>query len=170
MNKYQTWWAEVRSSLWLLPTLLTLSSIGLAFLTLGLDRTTLAGLPASRLWWLFGGGAAGARGVLSAIASGIITVTGVVFSITIVVWSIPKRPRRMARNSCRRSARDRRTRVTKCTERGWSPLVIVQMWGSWTSATPGTARSSARTSSTSMCPDARSIRTATRFRRSRHPG
>src|SRR5690625_4409197 len=88
MNKLQTWWAEVRSSIWLLPTLLTLCAIGLAFLTLWLDRTTLAGLQASRFWWLFGGGAEGARGVLSAIASGIITVTGVVFSITIVALQL----------------------------------------------------------------------------------
>jgi uncharacterized membrane protein len=40
------------------------------------------------LWWLFGGSAEGARGVLVAIAGSLITVTGVVFSITIVALQL----------------------------------------------------------------------------------
>lgn len=88
MTRFQTWWAEVRSNLWFVPTLLTLFSIGLAGVTLWLDRDTPLDLEATNLWWLFGGGAEGARGVLSAIAGGIITVTGVVFSITIVALQL----------------------------------------------------------------------------------
>jgi len=38
--------------------------------------------------WLFGGGAEGARGVLSTIAGSLITVTGVVFSVTIVALQL----------------------------------------------------------------------------------
>ncbi|HYW51077.1 MAG TPA: DUF2254 family protein, partial [Gemmatimonadaceae bacterium] len=38
--------------------------------------------------WLFGGGAAGARSMLSAIAGSLITVTGVVFSVTIVALQL----------------------------------------------------------------------------------
>ena len=38
--------------------------------------------------WLFGGGAEGARGVLTAIAGSLITVTGTVFSVTIVALQL----------------------------------------------------------------------------------
>lgn len=38
--------------------------------------------------WIFGGGAEGARGMLSAIAGGLITVAGVVFSVTIVALQL----------------------------------------------------------------------------------
>ena len=80
-------WNEVRDSLWFLPALLTLASVALAFVTIQIDVAGL--LPdAPAGIWLFSGTASGARGVLTAIASGFITVTGVVFSITIVALQL----------------------------------------------------------------------------------
>ena len=79
-------WTRVRDSLWLLPSIAVVVGAGLA--------TFIVRVPApaveSRLaWvWLFGGGAEGARGVLSAIAGSLITVTGTVFSVTIVALQL----------------------------------------------------------------------------------
>ena len=76
-------WHRIRDSLWFLPGVLTLAAVLLAFLTIGLDTRGVIGDSPGGVW-LFSGTASGARGVLSAIASGLITVTGVVFSVTIV--------------------------------------------------------------------------------------
>lgn len=80
-------WGRVRDSLWFLPSLLTVLAAVLAFVV---TRAELAGLGSREveLWWMFGGGVEGARGVLGAIASGLITVTGVVFSITVVTLQL----------------------------------------------------------------------------------
>jgi uncharacterized membrane protein len=76
-------WHRVRDSLWFLPSLLTVLATLLAFAMTSAEMDGLVSLE-MQLWWVFGGGVEGARGVLSAIAGGLITVTGVVFSITIV--------------------------------------------------------------------------------------
>lgn len=80
-------WVAVRDSLWFVPALVTLAAIVLAFLSLEVDR--LVG-PDERAQHslLFGGGAESARGVLGAIATGIITVTGVTFSVTIIALQL----------------------------------------------------------------------------------
>lgn len=83
VTRFETIWAEVRSSLWLLPSLMMLGAILLALGTIRLDRAATA-WEFDEAWWMFGGGAEEVRSVLSAIAGGIMTVTGVVFSITIV--------------------------------------------------------------------------------------
>lgn len=80
-------WKQVRDSLWFVPSVITLMGALSAFLLIRIDRND-AGFSADDLWWLFGGGAEGARGVLGAIAGGIITVTGVVFSVTIVALQL----------------------------------------------------------------------------------
>jgi uncharacterized membrane protein len=78
---------RARDSLWFLPALLTLASAVLAFVTLGLDHR-YAAADLRGLQFLFSAGSDGARGVLSTIAGSIITVTGVVFSITIVALQL----------------------------------------------------------------------------------
>lgn len=78
---------DLRNSLWFLPALIVLSSGGLAVGAVELDA--FVGEDAlSRFPRLFGTRAEGARQLLSAIASSTITVTGVVFSITIVALSL----------------------------------------------------------------------------------
>lgn len=80
-------WVAIRDSLWFIPTLLTLASAALAALLVALETRGTLDLGHAR-HWLLGGGAEGARGVLSAIAGGLITVTGVVFSVTIVALQL----------------------------------------------------------------------------------
>ena len=80
-------WQHLREGLWLLPTLLTLGAVALAAVTVELDRRLLADQRAD-VYLAFGGGAEGARGVLTAIGSTIITVTGVIFSVTIVTLQL----------------------------------------------------------------------------------
>ncbi|MDQ3606095.1 MAG: DUF2254 domain-containing protein [Gemmatimonadota bacterium] len=80
-------WVKIRDSLWFLPALLTLLASGLAVLVVELEKRGVLALGDSD-HWLLGGGAEGARGVLSAIAGGLITVTGVVFSVTIVALQL----------------------------------------------------------------------------------
>jgi uncharacterized membrane protein len=66
---------------------MTAAAVALALGTVRLDQALLLDRRAGATW-LFGGGAEGARGVLSAIAGTMITVTGVVFSITIVALQL----------------------------------------------------------------------------------
>ena len=72
---------------WFLPALLAAAAILLSFLTTAIDKSFLYHESAQR-WWLYSGGPDGARAVLSVIAGSMITVAGVVFSITIVVLSL----------------------------------------------------------------------------------
>ena len=86
LTRFTVLWGKARSSLWLVPALLTALAVGLAFTTIWIDRQELRGV--NGMWFVFAAGAEGARGVLSTIAGSIITVTGVVFSITIVVLQL----------------------------------------------------------------------------------
>lgn len=81
-------WIEVRSSLWFVPGLLVLTAIGLALGLVEVDLTFAQQLQAQRWQPLLNTGAEGARGMLTAIAGSMITVAGVVFSMTIVTLSL----------------------------------------------------------------------------------
>ena len=80
-------WRDIRASLWFVPGLCVLFAVGLA-VTLVQAENSL------KFDWLedwpllFGAGAAGARNLLATVASSMITVVGVVFSITIVALSL----------------------------------------------------------------------------------
>jgi uncharacterized membrane protein len=80
-------WEGLKSSLWFLPSIMvTLSMIG-AYVTTKLDERADFEQP-NITGFVFGGHASGAQEVLSTIASSMITVAGVVFSITIVALSL----------------------------------------------------------------------------------
>ncbi|MFP4515460.1 MAG: DUF2254 domain-containing protein [Desulfovibrionales bacterium] len=80
-------WDALRTSFWFIPSLMVLASIVLAQVCLALeDASFMKNVP--QLYWMYTGGAEGARGVLQVIAGSMITVAGVVFSITIVVLSL----------------------------------------------------------------------------------
>ena len=80
-------WTRVRDSLWFLPCVMTVAGAVLAVvLTQAEQRGAFDGEMLRS--WVFGGGVDGARGVLEAIAGGLITVTGVVFSVTIVALQL----------------------------------------------------------------------------------
>jgi uncharacterized membrane protein len=92
----------LRTTLWLVPTLLTLAAGALFVVTYALDRAAYHGeitFPA----WMDQGSADAGRQVLSAIAAGVITVAGVVFSVTIVVLTLASQQfgPRMLRNFIR---------------------------------------------------------------------
>lgn len=80
-------WYTISDSMWFVPSLITLGGALLALATVRIDQHIKLGSRGSTVW-LFGGGVDGARGVLSSISSTMITVTGLVFSITIVALQL----------------------------------------------------------------------------------
>lgn len=80
-------WQALRASFWLVPALVVLASMLAAVLLVEVD----AWKPSELAAWsprLFGASADGSRSMLSAIATSMVTVAGVVFSITIVALSL----------------------------------------------------------------------------------
>jgi uncharacterized membrane protein len=71
---------------WFLPSLVTTGAIGLALLLIAVDRATSQTRP--WLEWAYGGGADGARALLSAVAGSTITVVSVTFSVLVVALTV----------------------------------------------------------------------------------
>jgi uncharacterized membrane protein len=82
MNKLRQFWTDLRASLWFVPGLMIFFSIGLALGLIEVDSQVkaewFAGFPR-----LFGLGADGSRGMLTAIASSMLTVAALAFSLTL---------------------------------------------------------------------------------------
>ena len=99
----------LRTNLWLVPTIEVIAAIGLFMVTLRLDRAVYNGRlrPPS---WVISGTADAARQILASIAASVITVAGIVFSITIVTLTLASTQfgPRMLRNFIR----DRGTQLT----------------------------------------------------------
>ena len=87
MSRLRALWWRVSASLWFVPGMMVLGATLLAVLLVDLDDTFQLEL-AERWPRLFGAGAEGAREMLSAIAGSMITVAGVVFSVTLVALSL----------------------------------------------------------------------------------
>nr|WP_206171487.1 DUF2254 domain-containing protein [Thiorhodococcus mannitoliphagus] len=77
----------MRSSFWFVPALMVVDAVVLAILLITLEMSVDLHL-ATRWPLLFGAGASGARGLLTTVASSMITVAGLVFSITLVALSL----------------------------------------------------------------------------------
>ncbi len=73
-------WDRLTSSYWFIPTAMVVLAGLLAIGFLWVDRRWKAPTESD---WIYTGGAAGARALLSTVAGSVITVAGVVFSITI---------------------------------------------------------------------------------------
>jgi uncharacterized membrane protein len=86
-KRVQFWWDRLRTSFWFLPAIMASSAVALFFVTVEVDRR-LESEDWQGAWWVYGGSHAGARAVLSVVASSMITVAGVVFSIMMVVLSL----------------------------------------------------------------------------------
>ena len=100
---------ELRTTLWLVPTVQVVAAAGLFAVTYGLDSAAYHGhltLPG----WVNNATADAARQILTTIAAAVITVVGLVFSITIVALTLASTQfgPRMLRNF----VRDRGTQVT----------------------------------------------------------
>jgi uncharacterized membrane protein len=82
-----TFWLRISGSLWFVPGVMVLAAFALA---LGLvEADERHGLDLAGKWpRVFGADAGGSRELLSALASSMITVAGVVFSVTIVALSL----------------------------------------------------------------------------------
>lgn len=87
MHQLRSLWRALQGSLWFLPSLMLCASVAAAVGLVELQSTVDVDL--SQRWpRLFGASAEGARGMLSAIATSMVTVAGVVFSITVVALSL----------------------------------------------------------------------------------
>lgn len=74
---------RVRTALWFLPALAVAAAVAVAVLTLAVDGAT------STVGWLaFGGSASSAQSLLSSIVTSLMTLTALVFSITIVALQL----------------------------------------------------------------------------------
>lgn len=84
LNIFET----IRTSFWFIPTVMALLATALAFFTVHLDYGAASPGGEGTTVWIWSGGPEGAREVLSVIAASMITVAGVVFSITIVALAL----------------------------------------------------------------------------------
>lgn len=80
-------WYDVKDSLWYRPAVMTIAAILLSFVTIQIDHELFAERRIT-LPFVFAGGVEGARGVLSAIASTMITVATTAFSVTLVALQL----------------------------------------------------------------------------------
>ncbi|GAB2567324.1 DUF2254 domain-containing protein [Spirosoma areae] len=82
LTRLRQYWQLLRESLWFVPGLLVLSAFGLAYGLIEFDsKTSFNG--AKRFPLLFGVGAEGSRGMLTAIAGSMLTVAALAFSLTL---------------------------------------------------------------------------------------
>jgi len=86
-TRFQHYWQPVQESLWFVPDLMVLSSFGLAYGLVAFDvHTNWQGQKQFPL--LFGSGADGARGMLSAISGSMLMVAALAFSLTLTLATI----------------------------------------------------------------------------------
>jgi uncharacterized membrane protein len=87
-SRLPSWRREaLRTTLWLVPVICVVCAVGLFVLTYALDQAAYRG-SLSLPWWIRTGSADAARAVLIGIAAAVITVVGVVFSITILALTL----------------------------------------------------------------------------------
>ena len=78
---------RLRSTYWFLPALMVGLAVGFSFVTIALDQFVQEKRP-DLLIWVYAGGPQGVDSLLSTIASSMIAIAGVTFSITIVALSL----------------------------------------------------------------------------------
>jgi uncharacterized membrane protein len=95
-------WEELRTTLWVIPSILVVVSVLLFIVTFEIDVSVYHGHLSLPIW-IRTGGADAERQVLIAIAAAVITVIGVVFSITILALTLASQQfgPRMMRNFVR---------------------------------------------------------------------
>ena len=85
--KLKLLWYRLNASFLFLPATLVAGSVLTCLMTTAVDKAV--GYPqGAQHWWMYSGGPDGARSILSIISGSMVTVAGVVFSITIVVLSL----------------------------------------------------------------------------------
>jgi uncharacterized membrane protein len=81
-------WQSFRSNLWFMPALMGILTLGMAIFSLYLDRLISEQEVAQNMPWLFTGSPEGARMILTTVATSMMTVAGLVFSITLVAMNL----------------------------------------------------------------------------------
>ncbi|MCA9643050.1 MAG: DUF2254 domain-containing protein [Polyangiaceae bacterium] len=108
VTKLRHWWQEMQASFWFVPTLMVVGAVALAAALIALDTTNEPQV-ASEWPLIFGSGADGSRALLATVAGSMVTVTGVVFSVTIVALSLTSS--QYTSRVLRNFMRDRRNQV-----------------------------------------------------------
>ena len=80
------YWQRLRTSFWFVPAAMSVAAIALAMAAVASDETATSWLQRAGL--TFSGGAEGASSVLETIASSMITIAGVIFSMTLVALTL----------------------------------------------------------------------------------
>lgn len=107
VQAFKTWY-RIHSSFWFLPTLMAGGAMVLAFAMVAMDAPVTEWLALN--WGIsFTGGAEGASSLLGAIAGSMITIAGVVFSMTLVALSLASS--QLGPRLLRSFMRDTRTQV-----------------------------------------------------------
>ena len=78
-------WYSLSSSYWFIPLIMSLAAIGFSYGLYAIDRYLIGKRVSS--WWLYSGNIEGARTILTAIASSMMTIASIVFSISILMLS-----------------------------------------------------------------------------------
>jgi uncharacterized membrane protein len=81
------WWSRLRASYWFVPGIMVLAAIALSFGTIALDNAIERQIIRD-IGLIWSGGVDGGRELLAVVATSMITVAGVTFSITIVALSL----------------------------------------------------------------------------------
>ncbi|SCY66140.1 DUF2254 domain-containing protein [Microvirga guangxiensis] len=89
MSRIRNMLALLRAQLWIIPLALSLLALALAYWVLTTGGSFLEGwTEGSKLWWLYGGDAESARGLLSSLLSGLMTMTSLIVSVTFVILTL----------------------------------------------------------------------------------
>jgi uncharacterized membrane protein len=86
-GQFFKYWNRVRSGFWFLPGVMAGVAVALALVSVSVDEPLTEWL-ALNWGWTFTGGAEGASALLGIVAGSMITVAGVVFSMTLVTLSL----------------------------------------------------------------------------------
>lgn len=78
----------LRGQLWLIPLVMSTLALALAWWLLNSGAALLEEWDAGKLWWLYSGDASSARGLLSSLLSGLMTMTSLVVSVTFVILTL----------------------------------------------------------------------------------
>jgi uncharacterized membrane protein len=85
-NRVSVFFEDLRENFWLLPLIMVIAAFGISLGLVYIDREADAEI-IQEIHWFYTGGATGARDLLSTVATAMMTVAGVTFSITIVALS-----------------------------------------------------------------------------------
>jgi uncharacterized membrane protein len=83
-----SFWDDLRTSFWFLPTLMVVAAVLLSLFTIHLDRVSGAQNWIATLGWTYTRGPEGSRALLSTVAGSMMTIASVTFSITVVALQL----------------------------------------------------------------------------------